>query len=259
MSHSPLESLFLQHLPTIDRILAILGRRHFMQPADCEEFGSWVKLRFIENNYAVLEKFRGESSIATYLNVVITTLYREYRVAELGRWRTSAAAVTRGDVAIKLETLLVRDGMALVEAAETLRSGGHTTLSDRQLADLASTFPRRAPLRPVAYTGYVPDAPDHALADEIVRSEEASKQLQDASMALTKVMHSLPKEDQIIVRLLCQDGRKICDVARGLDLPEKPLYRRFERLKKDLSTRLMNAGVSREFVRSLSLGTEQTS
>lgn len=227
-----------------------------MQQADCEEFASWVKLRFIENDYAILAKFRGESSIATYLNVVLAMLYREYRVTELGRWRPSSAALSRGDLAIKLETLVVRDGLPLAEAGETLRSKGHTTLSDRRLAELVATFPRRAPLRPVSYTSFVPDSADHTLADELVKADEAAKQLDTAKTALTNVLGELPQEDQMIVRMLCQDGRKICDVARGLDLPEKPLYRRFERLKKMLTEKLLRAGVSREFVRGLTLGAD---
>jgi len=256
MSRSELEALFVQNLPILERILATIGRLHFMQQADCEEFGSWAKLRFVENDYAILAKFRGESTLKTYLSVVLSTLYREYRVSERGRWRPSAQARRGGDLAIRLETLVVRDGLSLAEAAEVLRSARLTTFSDRRLSALAVCFPRRAPLRPVSFTEFVPDAAGQALTDELVRREESARSLEAATDALTEAMNSLPEEDRLIIRLLCQDGLKVADVARGLALPQKPLYRRFERLRKLLKKQLERAGVSREFVQDLSMGSQ---
>ena len=80
-----------------------------------------MRLRFIENDYAAIRKFRGESSLGTYLTVVVAMLVRDYRVQRWGRWRPSAAARRLGDVAVRLETLVRRNGQAVHEAAETLR------------------------------------------------------------------------------------------------------------------------------------------
>ena len=70
MSRQDLEAQFLAHLPAAERILSALARRHALSRDAAEEFSAWAKLRLIENDYAILAKFRGESSLATYLTVL---------------------------------------------------------------------------------------------------------------------------------------------------------------------------------------------
>ena len=85
MSRPDLESLYSDHLPRIDRILAVLARRHDLSPDAANKFAAWAKARITENDYAVLGRFRGQASLATYLAVVLARLYREYRVLHQGR------------------------------------------------------------------------------------------------------------------------------------------------------------------------------
>src|SRR5947208_3040379 len=58
-----------------------------MSPDDVEDFASWVKLRLIDGDYAVIRKFQGRCSPATYLTVVIRRLYfvAQMTVAEIAR------------------------------------------------------------------------------------------------------------------------------------------------------------------------------
>ena len=142
---SRFEALFVENLPQLDRIVAGFARRHGLTADAAAELGSSIKLRIVEEQYAVFRKFRGESSLSTYLTVVVTMLAREHRVKEQGRWRPSAAAQRHGKVATELETLVHRRGYALPEAGEMLRTRGHTTLSDRELGDLLGRLPRREP------------------------------------------------------------------------------------------------------------------
>jgi len=60
-ARAELERLFVETLPTIRRILAGLSRRQGMLMHDAEDFSSLVKTKLIENDYAVIRKFRGES------------------------------------------------------------------------------------------------------------------------------------------------------------------------------------------------------
>src|SRR5918999_3660584 len=142
------EAQFVQHLPYIERTVAALSRRYGLRGDDADDFASWAKMRLIENDYAVLGKFRGGSSLPTYLTVVLSMLGREYLVHQRGRWRPSAAARRAGPLATRLETLIYRDHLSLGHAAERLRTSGETTLSDRDLAALLATLPRRDPIRP---------------------------------------------------------------------------------------------------------------
>jgi RNA polymerase sigma factor (sigma-70 family) len=251
MARADLESLFLQHLPAAEKILAALARRHALSPDAAEEFAAWAKLQIIENDYAVLAKFRGESSVPTYLTVVFSMLLREYRVQQWGRWRPSAAAKRNGGVAVKLETLMHRDGLSLSQAGEILRTSGDTTFSDRELGAIASRFPMRSPLRPVEFGTSPADAASDTRADEIVRGEETAARADTAQRALAQALDALPSEDRLIVRLHYMEDVSVADIARGLALPQKPLYRRLERALSTIRTGLERAGVSRDHVREL--------
>lgn len=254
MSRQDLEAQFLAHLPAAEKILSALARRHALSQDAAEEFAAWAKLRLIENDYAILAKFRGESSLPTYLTVVLSMLFREYRVQEWGRWRPSAAAKRGGPLAIRLDMLINRDGMPLAHAGQLLRTKGETTLSDRELADIASKFPMRAPLRPVQSAESKVDAASSEQADDLVESEESDAQSIAAKRALDAALQELPTEERLIVRLHYMESMSVADIARGLSLPQKPLYRRIERTLGILRGRLERAGVSREHVRELATG-----
>lgn len=243
-----LEALFLANLGVVDKLLASLARRHGLGTDDADEFGAWAKLRFVEGDYAILAKFRGESSLTTYLAVVLATLFREYRVAEWGRWRPSAAALRKGSLAVRLETMVHRDGVTLAQAGETLRSAGVTTQSDRELAAVLAELPRRTPLRPVQ-SGALPDVvPDASRADERVDAEEAEREQSAVGAVLSSALAALDSDDRLVLQLRFAEGLSVADVARALAIPQKPLYRRLERSLKVLRVALEQAGFSRSSV-----------
>src|SRR5215208_2558389 len=168
------EALFLANLPAIERIIGALCRRHGLAREDADDFASWAKMKVIEDDYAVLRRFRGDSALTTYLTVVLALHFRDYRVHKWGRWRPSAAALRRGRLAIRLEMLVYRGGLQLQQAGETLRTAGETTLSDRELAALLGELPIRAPLRPVDVgADLLRDAAARGGADELVRMNES--------------------------------------------------------------------------------------
>ena len=249
-----LEALFLANLAAVEKILGGLARRHALSRDAAEEFGAWARLRLIENDYAILAKFRGESSLNTYLTVVLAMLFREHRVVQWGRWRPSSAARRRGPFAVHLETLVQRDRLPIEQAGQQLRTAGLTTLTDRELADLAGQFPRRLPLRPVE----VGDAPTEPVApssaDEVVVNMEADAESEAAQVALRQALETLPTEDRLIVRMHYLEDMSVADISRGLALPQKPLYRRLERALVVLREKLERAGVSGDHVRSLATG-----
>jgi RNA polymerase sigma factor (sigma-70 family) len=241
------EALFVSHLGWIERVAAAVCRRHGSSREDTEDFSSWAKLKLIEDDYAVFRKFRGESSITTYLTVVIAMLFRDYRTQHWGRWRPSAAARRHGAVAVRLETLVYRDHLRLEQAAEVLRTAGQTDLPDRELARLLCELPARRPGRPVQ-VGSEPlaDAPAADRADDLVTADEteAGRKLLDG------VLRRLPPEDQVMLRMRFWEGMSVADIARGLGLPQKPLYRRMDRALASLRGYLEESGVSRDGARA---------
>src|SRR5690349_4242917 len=116
--------LYLENLDTIDRISESMCRRNGVRGADAEDFASDVKLKLLQDDYAVLRKYRGASSTTTFLTVVIANLFRDYRVKAWGRWRPSAEAKRRGETAVLLETAIYRDGRSFEDACGTILQNG---------------------------------------------------------------------------------------------------------------------------------------
>src|SRR5690554_6597075 len=100
---SSAEQLFVENLPLIHRVTAAVARQNRLSVDDAEEFAATVHLRLIADDYAVLRKFRGRSSLQTFLKVVIQRICLDFRDAQWGKWRSSAAARRHGEVAIRLE------------------------------------------------------------------------------------------------------------------------------------------------------------
>lgn len=227
---------FLEVLPVVDRILGVIARRHALGPSEEDEFSAWVRGRLVENDYAILHKFGGRSSIQTYLSVVISNLFRDYRNSLWGRWRPSAAALRLGPIGVRLEELIGRDGASLREAAEILRGRG-VGLSDREFARLASRLPARAAVE-VDLDGLAEEIPDPA-AEPRLSAEVRSRVLS----ALHSAIETLPAEDRLITRLRFWDGVSVADIARILRVEQKPLYRRLLNIQRGLRGRLELLGV----------------
>lgn len=244
------EALFLANLEWIERSTASLCRRYGLNGDEAEDVCSWVKLKIIDENYAPIRKFRGDSSIRTYLVVVVAALVRDYRASHWGRWRPSAAALRAGPVAVRLETLVYRDGFTVDQAARSLRESAGGGLTDRQVAELLDKLPVRGPLRPYE----AGDAPLEGVSTETTAEDgvargEAEHSRGNVLSALNRVLMGLPEEDRLILRLHYWKGLSVADVSRALGLPQKPLYRRIEGSLKQLRRGLLAEGVQPEQVR----------
>ena len=243
------EATLLEHFDWMQQAFRTAARRHSSTPEEVEDFASWAIEKMIENDYAILRQFRGESSVKTYLAVVISMLNREFMVRKWGRWRTSAAAARGGRLATKMETLVYRDGYTFDQAALMLRMSGQSTMSERELRRVFATLPRRTAQRGRWVRGDCVDAPDPLAADDAVLTEEAHEDSRDAESLLMQALSTLPEEDYLIVRMRFWDDMSVADISRQLQLPQKPLYRRLERaltrLRHDLERCGWSAGRAR--------------
>ena len=244
-----LEALLLDHLEWIERVVGSMCRRNGIWGDDADDFASWVKMRLVEDDYAVFRKFRGESAITTYLTVVISMFLREYRVTKWGRWRPSVAARRNGPVAVRLEMLVNRDGHSIDQAVEILSTEEGAELTSREAAEMLAEFPRRSNVREV---GLDPAKVKHAAspmaADDPLRLEERADERGAAEDALASALEELDPEDRLIVKMRFWDGMTVADISRGLHLEQKPLYRRLERALGRLRGHLERVGVGREMV-----------
>lgn len=239
------ERLLLDNLPLIDRVSAIMARRQGLDLDEAADLASWVRLRLLEDDYAILRKFRSESAIGTYLTVVIAMLARDYSVQQRGRWRPSAAAVRFGPIAVRLETLMHRKGYRFEEAAQLLRTSGETTLTDNQLAGVVAKLPRREALRPKR-TGEEPlvsiasgESSDGAVIQNEIEGERARVHaLMQAWIA------NQSTEERLMLQMRFWQGMSVADIARALRVEQKPLYRQLDRLLARLRIALGEHGVT---------------
>ena len=237
--------VYLQHLEAINRISKSLCKRYGVFGADAEDFASEVRLRLLEDDYAVIRKHRGDSSMSTFLTVVIGNLFRDYRIKMWGKWRPSAEARRSGDTAILLETAMYRDGRTFEDACTWLEQSGRVQVDRKALRAIADKLPRRTPRR-IEGEDQLEEVPSPGLTNGELLAAERRAKLDALHRAVTRILATLESEDQLIIRLRFYEGFSIADVARGLGLPQKPLYPRINRLLQTLSNALTSEGIGRE-------------
>jgi RNA polymerase sigma factor for flagellar operon FliA len=247
------EILILEHLGWINRVSEMTCTQHGVWGPEAEDFAASVRLKIMEDDYAILRRHRGESSLKTYLAAIVHRKFLDHWREQRGRWRPSAEARRLGPPAPDLEALVYRDNYRLDQAGEKLRTSGRTTLSDRGLGRLLKKLPLREPLwHQDVSTDAVPDTTEaDARADDGVTRAERRVLRDHVTGALRRAMAQLTSEDQVIVRMHIVDGLSLADVARALMIEQKPLYRRVKRLRELLRTIMEAEGVHGDDVQDL--------
>lgn len=242
---------FSENAALIERAISHVCRRNRLSGPEGEDFASSTRVALIENDHARIRAFAGRSSLQTYLIVIITRLFQDWRNAQWGKWRPSAEAKRLGPLAVKLETLIVRDKRTFEEACETLLTN-HGVAEDRTtLEALAARFPARtgrtftdeSALETVAATGPGPDAAFDAA--------QAAGGAADAASALKQVVGTLPPQDRVILKMRFHDDFSVAEIAKVMKLEQKPLYRRIDRLLSDLRAALEARGLDAPAIRAV--------
>jgi RNA polymerase sigma factor for flagellar operon FliA len=231
------EQVFLANLPTIDALVQMVARQQRMSWAEAEEFASIVRLRLIENDYAILRKFRGGSTLRTYLTVVIARQALDYRDACWGRWRPSRAARRLGRTAVTLEKLIVRDGFTLDEAWRAVLDAA----GDQDLQPLRAFAER---LRPRVRRHWVSiDDIDECQRRSVDPELELMRDPRIAE-ALARALQTLSPGDSRLLRLRFAEGLSISTIARREGLDQASLYRRVATLLRRLRRELESHGIA---------------
>ena len=237
------EALFLSQLGVIERVISFVSARRHLPGAEADDFESHVKLKLIENDYAVLRKFQGRSSLRTYLTVVIQRLFLDYRISAWGKWRPSAEATRAGEVAVLLERLTGRDGYGFEEACELMETNHQVIVPRSELEAIAGRLPSRTRRRFESDEALAHVPSDQPPLDDVIAEGERAATAARVAAALTAGMAGLDAQDRLVLALRFEDGRTVVEIARLLQLDQKGLYRRLERLMKELRAALQAHGV----------------
>lgn len=260
------QEVFLEQKATIEKAAAFFCRRFGFSREEVEDFTQHVLLKIWADDCAVLRKYQGRAKLTSYLATVVYKALLDYVNSRWGKWRPSAQAHRLGQLAVDLETLLVRDRMSFGEACQTLRSRG-ATASDAELTALAARLPPPRSPRPMdgpheseggaalgpggahrlGAGGWRTEPTATESADELLRSKERRRRKQTAMQALKAALAALPKEDRLIARMLGEAST--ADIARSWNLDQKALYRRKDKILRSLRQALESAGVCAEDVR----------
>jgi len=239
------EDLFLQNLDLIDRIAAFVCRRNHVSSSDAEDFNSHVRFKLIEGNYAMIRKFEGRSSFATYLNTVIQRLYFQFRVQMWGKWRPSAEAKRLGDKGVAIERLLTRDGFTCGEVIEMLTTGAAPEFTRHEIEVIHGRLPARQP-RPVLVSESASrDMPAHELPDAGLVGAERQHAARAAYAVLDRAIDAMSVEDRTILRMRFTNAMKVPCIAVALSMDAKKLYKRIEKLLITLRGNFERAGFDR--------------
>jgi RNA polymerase sigma factor (sigma-70 family) len=232
--------LLIGNLDLVDRVVAFTCRRQRLDEAEREEFASVVKLRLVENDYAVIRKFEGRSSFATFLSVVIQRMLLDYRIHLWGKWHPSAEATRLGSTAVELEQLLSRDGKSIDEAFAVMRASD-PSLTPAAIQCLASRLPSRTPRRRMVPLDHAQSVAVHndplAARDQLERSERVSE-------VVSNYLGTLGEDDRTILQLRFETQMSVAQIARALRLDQKQLYRQVEKLLRALRSHLEESGIA---------------
>lgn len=235
--------LLLANLDLLRELVRSQGRRGALSDEDRAELESYVRLRLVEHDYAILRRFEGRSTLRTYLTIVVQRLYVDFGNRTWGKWRPSAQARRLGPLAEALETLLYRRNLTFDEACRVLLADPEWGKpSRRQIAELATRLPPRSSRR-----GGVPRGSGAEEVDQSPDPERTAVRRNLAAAvghALTAAFRRLAARDRLILRLRYVEGLSVPEIAQTLSSPAKPLYRGIETLLGTLRADLRSAGVS---------------
>ncbi|HYR28750.1 MAG TPA: sigma-70 family RNA polymerase sigma factor, partial [Thermoanaerobaculia bacterium] len=198
--------LFESQLDVIERAIRRVCRDVRLAGPDAEDFASTAKLALLANDCAILARFEGRSSLATYVTVVARRLFADQRRAE-GRWTASTEARRRGEHAVLLDRLLHHEHNTFSEAAAIVTQH-HPGVAEAELREIAKVLPERA-ARP-RLVQIDEDHEEQVAGRDTADAGALEHDAQERSIAISRVvsaaMATMSAQDRVMLRLRFAKG-----------------------------------------------------
>jgi RNA polymerase sigma factor (sigma-70 family) len=235
------QRLLLDHLDLINQIVRTVGRRRHLSATEREDFASFVHLRMVDDDYAILRKFQHRSTLWTYLAAVIERMSLDFCADKWGRWRPSAMAVRLGPVAVVLERLVNRDSHSVDEALEMLKTNHDIALTHADLRKIWEQLPLRVRNTEVgeeAAQELSSDDSSEAAIDDAHRRESINRLQKTLQHALAQVA----SRDRVLIALRFDQDLSMGEIAKLMGTSVPTLHRRLDKSMKQLRSALSYAG-----------------
>jgi RNA polymerase sigma factor (sigma-70 family) len=237
---------FLAEKTYIERVIAQSCRKSKFGPEDTKDFGQHVLTKLVCDGYRVIRKFRQDNgaTLRTYLATVIKRTLYDYQDHIWGKYRPSAVAIGLGPIAVRLETLLVRDECSFEEACAILRTNEGVEMSVEELDDLRAKLPLRVLPKAVDTDSLeIVPSPEPQPLEKLLKKERDARRRR-IYMRLKEALDTLPTDDHLLVKLWLQFS--LAEIARIRKIEQKPLYRRMGKIFNALREALERRAVRRE-------------
>jgi RNA polymerase sigma factor (sigma-70 family) len=236
--------LLLDEWKKVERVIAFTCRRYRLEGADAEDFASTVKVKLFEDDCAIVRQFRHGCDLGTYLNVIVQRTFVDLCVRRGGKWHSSAIAKRLGKIAVELERIVYRDGCS-PDAAFARIQAAYEEVSHAELdALLAQIPPRQRRLPPVPLETVAESLSAAEEADVLVITRERREMSDRAASAIRGYLQTLEDQHRLILQLHFEADLQLSQVAKLLNIEQKPLYRLRQRLLRELRTALEAAGIT---------------
>jgi RNA polymerase sigma factor for flagellar operon FliA len=235
------QRLLLDQLDLVRQIVRTTGRRRHLSPPEQDDFGSFVNLRLVENDYAILRKFQGRSSWWTYLAAVIERLSIDYCTEKWGRWRPSVQAERLGPAAVELERLVARDGHTVEEAIELVRSHHGASVGYDEIRGIADSLPQRVRASEVGEEAAA-QISSSLTSDETLLDADRQQDIERLQRALQTAFDAIPAQDRVLIALRFDQDLSIAEISRITGVSVPTLHRRLDKSVKHLRLALSRSG-----------------
>lgn len=242
--------MLLEHLPLVDKIVRTTGRRRHLSPVELEDFSGVVRLRLIDDDHAILRKFRHRSSWWTYLSAVVERLSLDYCADKWGRWRPSVPAERLGPAAVLLERLISRDNHPLPEAIEMIRTNHAIGMSEAELIGIWERLPHRSRTTEVGEEAAAA-LPSPGGSDENVADAERQEHVRRLDRALRDALNRCSAQERVVLALRFDQGLSMVQIAKLTGASVPTLHRRLDKAVRQIRLSLSQSGLDRRDIMSL--------
>jgi hypothetical protein len=230
------DQLILQQRPHIEQVIRDLSRRHYLAPAEIDDFRATVYRALERNDYQALKEFDGQTTWESFLTLVISREFFLFQHSLWGQWRPTPTAARMGAAAVLLEELVVRDGVLISDAVEIMRSMHRVDLPRHRLLEYATIL-------------RLSDTPRRAHASDDRRQDEIPNGKLEAALRAAVLL--LSPDDRLILELRFRDAQPLTRIARLMKIEARPLQRQIDQAAEIIRRSLLAAGIAQHDVERL--------